>query len=255
MTEINTIEDLVRVIEEQPAWLDRIRNLILTDDLMRLPSRMDSLSGDVRKLTSEFGQFAERTDARLSNLEDGQTELQDRVGRLEEGQSRLEQGQARLEQGQEVLVRRVDRIADDVGELKGTSAIVAVDRRYEAIAAELGYQSSQLVGAHELYRIASSSEVQDLGRDVLRSFRAADLLIKAEDEDGTQHYIAVEVSYTINGRDTRRAVRNAEILSQATGVDATAVVAGYTIDEAVHEEIRSGSVHWFQLKAKELTPR
>ena len=262
MTKIDTIEDLVRIIEEQPAWLDRIRNLILTDDLVRLPGRVDAMASNLTSLASDFGEFAQRTDQRLGSLEEGQGRMEERQGlmegrqdRMEKSLHRLEKGQERLEKGQEVLVRRVGRLTDGVGELKGSNAIAAVERRYEAIAFELGYRSSQLLGVNELYRIASSPEVQHFGRDVLRSFRAADLLLKAEDDYGTQHYIVVEVSYTINGRDTQRAVRNAEILSIATGTDATAVVAGYSIDGAVREEIQSGSVRWFQLEARELTPR
>ncbi len=248
MPKIDTIEDLVRIIEEQPAWLDRIRNLIFTEELIRLPSRVDGLTNrvdgltnDVRELKSDFGEFAEKTDKRLSNLEQGQTELINRVGALEGGQARL--------------TSRVDRLTDDVGTLKGLGAVSATDRRYKAVAVELGYRTSQLLEAEELYQIASSPAVQDMDRDALRSFRAADLVIEAEGVDGVKHYIVVEVSYTVNGRDTQRAVRNAEILYRATGVGATAVVSGYAIDDSVREEIESGAVYWFQLEAKDLTPR
>ena len=290
MPKIDTIEDLVRIIKEQPAWLDRIRGLILTEELMRLPSRVDGLSAQVKglntrvdglntrvdglntrvdglservdTLSSDFGKFAEKTDKRLANLEEGQARLEGRQARLEgrqarleEGQARLEGRQARLEEGQDVLTKRFDRLVDDVGNLKGNDALLLTERWYRLVAVDLGYSSADLVDVFELRQIARLPAVQDVGRDALRSFLGADLVIKAEGEDGDQHYIVVEVSYTVNGRDTRRAVRNAELLSRATGVGATAVVSGFTIDDAVREEIASGAARWFRLDSRELAPR
>ena len=226
MTKIDTIEDLARIIEEHPGWLDRIRNLILTEELMRLPGRFDRLAED-------FDQFANKTEGRLVSLEDGQA-------RLERGQARLERGQARL--------------VDDVGMLKGAHTSTVSERDYAVIALELGFNTAELVSRADMYRLGTSAAVGDMDRNVLRSFRAADLIIKATDDDGRTHYIAVEASFSINGRDTDRAVRNAEILTRVTGDPATAVVCGYVLDDTVREKVDSGAVHWYQLTHKDLAP-
>ena len=73
MTTIDTVEDLVKILEEKPEWLDRIRNLMLTDELLRVPQRFDrltdevhGLSGRVDNLSDEFRDFADETNSRLS---------------------------------------------------------------------------------------------------------------------------------------------------------------------------------------------
>ncbi len=220
MTTINTIEDLIRIIEENPEWLDRIRNLILTDDLLRLPER--------------FNEFAERTDRRLSVLDDRQDRFDDRQDRFE---------------------ARMDRLTDDVGVLKGAHASSVAVGDYEVIAIEMGFTSASSISRGEVYRMGMSPAVEDFGRDALRSFREADLVIRATDDAGRTHYIAVEASYTINGRDTDRAIRNAEILARVTGYPAVAAVCGYEVDNSVREKIESGAVHWRQLMRKDLAPR
>ena len=89
---------------------------------------------------------------------------------------------------------------------------------------------------------AQSLEVQDLidmwnlgeakgltggiPKDYEEGFKVADLVIAARSCDGTWCYVAVEISYTVDERDTTRAVRNAGYISAFTGVPAYAAVAG-----------------------------
>lgn len=58
----------------------------------------------------------------------------------------------------------------------------------------------------------------------------------------------MEASYTVNGRDTDRALRNAEILTRLTGKPAQAVVAGYRLDDRVRARVESGKVYWRELE-------
>ena len=58
MTTINTIEDLVRILREQPAWAEAVRAVLLTDDLLDLPARFD-----------RFVQSQEETNRRLSETQ------------------------------------------------------------------------------------------------------------------------------------------------------------------------------------------
>ena len=41
MTTINTIEDLARILRDQPTWAEALRALLLTQDLLELPGRFD----------------------------------------------------------------------------------------------------------------------------------------------------------------------------------------------------------------------
>ena len=41
MTEINDINDLIRVLQEHPEWRQALRDIILDERLARLPQQMD----------------------------------------------------------------------------------------------------------------------------------------------------------------------------------------------------------------------
>ncbi len=80
----------------------------------------------------------------------------------------------------------------------------------------------------------------------------ADLIMEAAAKDGEICYIAVEISYTANGRDTTRAIRNAEYMTRFTGKRSFAVVSGLHRDDRIQDSIESGEVFWHQLTAEEL---
>ena len=54
--------------------------------------------------------------------------------------------------------------------------------------------------------VAPAPHASDVPSNELESFRRADLIMEATDEAGESSYIAVEISFTVNGRDTDRAM-------------------------------------------------
>ena len=62
MTTINTIEDLVRILREQPAWAEAVRAVLLTEDLLDLPARIDRFV----QSQEETNRRQEETNRRLS---------------------------------------------------------------------------------------------------------------------------------------------------------------------------------------------
>jgi hypothetical protein len=73
----------------------------------------------------------------------------------------------------------------------------------------------------------------------MRSFRLADLVMEVANPDGETAYVAVEISFTVNGRDVTRAVRNAGFLSRFTGRPARVAVAGARLDERIRDRLES----------------
>ena len=53
---------------------------------------------------------------------------------------------------------------------------------------------------------APAPHASDVPSNELESSRRADLIMEATDEAGESSYIAVEISFTVNGRDTDRAM-------------------------------------------------
>ena len=76
--------------------------------------------------------------------------------------------------------------------------------------------------------------------------------MEVTDGEGETCYVAVEISFTANGRDTTRAVRNAGFLSKFTGKWSLAAVAGLRRDDRIDESIESGEVFWHQLDPSDL---
>ena len=55
MTTINTMQDLTRLLKENPEWRDELRRLLLTEELLELPQR--------------FAEYTKVTDKRLDTIE------------------------------------------------------------------------------------------------------------------------------------------------------------------------------------------
>ena len=64
MTIINTIEDLVRLLDENPQWVEALRARLLTRELLELLERFS-------QFIAETNQFVEAADRRFDALEAG----------------------------------------------------------------------------------------------------------------------------------------------------------------------------------------
>ena len=141
---------------------------------------------------------------------------------------------------------RFNRIEADMSSLKGDYARTRTIQDARSIAADLGLEYVRTLSNEDLNRMAGSN----LDRDVLRSFRNADLVIEATDGTDTR-FIAMEISFTADQRDCSRAIRNAELITQFTGEPARAAVASVRNDQAA---VESGAVYWHPLEDRTPDP-
>ena len=213
--EIGTVEDLVRVLDEHPQWLEALRERLLTRELLDLPQQL--------------ADFAAATERRFEAVE---RQLEAQGGQLEA-------------QG-----RQLNQLRIDVGPLKAAHVRNAARSAADAIAEKQGLELVAILGRQELGALLRSSDTHGISKDDLESFRFADMVLRATGPDGVECYVAVEVSFTANGRDTRRAVRNAEYLTRFTGRRAYAVVAGQRFDNRIRAAVKSGAVAWFELHSQ-----
>ena len=91
----------------------------------------------------------------------------------------------------------------------------------------------------ELVSLSDAVDTTGIANE-LRSFHRADVIVEASDRGGELCYVAVEASYTVNGRDSSRAIRNAGLLAKFTGCRSYAVVAGLRRDGRIQDRYRSG---------------
>ncbi len=219
MTTINTIEDLIKLLDENPQWVEALRKRLLPQELIELPEK--------------FAQFAAAANQRFDSLQGDVSQLKGDVSELQTSMARVE--------------NTVQRLLDDVGVLKGAYARNAAHNQPDLIAAELGFTYVHTLKPGEVYRLSQESDTTGIPANQLRSFWQADLIMAATDQNGEDCYLAVEVSYTVDERDTTRAVRNAAFLTRFTGRRAYAGVAGLRRDQRIQLSIESGDVFWYEM--------
>ena len=154
---------------------------------------------------------------------------------------------------------RLDRLEQDVSELKGHSVPVAAHRIVGALAEAVNVRRPRWLDNTDIVDIADDAEDEgraDIPENELKSFKAIDLAITAVDKATRQNcYVVIECSYTLTRDDVTRSKRNAEHMTRFTGVTAKAVVAGNHIPELVTEFARDQNVACVQITSKASSPR
>ena len=226
MVTINTSEDLLRALRENPEWKEAVRREILTEELMNLPARFDRFVEEQVRFNDEQRQF-----------NDKQRQFNDRVERFME----------RADQ-------RFARIENDISNMRGEHARNTAAGEAPDIAEYMGFQMMRVLSRDDLRELLRTSDTSGIATSELQSFRRADLVIESADADGNVHYIAVEASNTGDERDTRRAIRNAEFLARFTGQPAHSAIASVRNDHRIQNIIDSGQVYWHALANREPMP-
>lgn len=224
MSTINTMEDLIHVLDEHPGWLEALRARLLTRELLDLPHSLAMFAAEMREFKAQMDRFVTATNDRFNAVD----------GRLH---------------GHDVVLKR---ITDGLKKLKGAHARNAALESAGIIARDLGLRRTKSLSQEELQDLIDSADTAKISVDDLRSFRVADLIMEATAEDGEVCYVAVGISYTANGRDTSRVIRNAEFMTRFTGKRSFAVVSGLYRDDRIQDTIESGELFWHQLTPEQL---
>ena len=167
---IATVEDLVRVLDQRPQWLEALRSRLLTRELLELPQK--------------FAAFVEATERRF--------EVADR---------RFEVADRRFDS----LERQLDQLRTDIAPIKAAHARNAAMREADLMVEEQGLTFVSTISHEEIRELVRLADTSGIPKHELRSFRLADMIMRAADPAGEECYVAAEVSYTANGRDTTRA--------------------------------------------------
>ena len=244
-----TEQQFLERLDTSPKFRDEVRRRVLSAELIAMPENLAETSAQLAKLSKEFSAFASeqrtintelRTD--IAELKEGQAELRTDVAELRTDVNELKEGQAEIK-------NTLKRIETDVGELKGNAAYWVALSRYDEILEDLNLECVRLLGREDLTGMVRGLGANKFESGDRHSFYRADLVMEATEvqDPDTTRYVAVEASYTGDHRDTSRAIRNAEILKQCTGHEASAVVASVRNDRNIQPVIDAGTVIWFQL--------
>ena len=216
MAMINTEADFLRALSEHPEWKASVRAQILGEELLQLPVQFQAFVQQQQQFNDRMQEFVEQQQGFNDRFE-----------------------------------ARMDRIEGDISVVKGGHARSRGVDAAPAIADDLGLEYIRTVPRAELVAIARALIDADITAGDRRSFRDADLIIEAA-SGAEAVYIAVEMSYTADRRDSDRAERNARYLAQYTGGTAHAAVASVRNDHELQGLIDAGDIHWHQLAERDL---
>ena len=183
----------------------------------------------------------------MNELKIGQQELRADVNELKIGQQELRTDVDDLKRGQA-------RLQDDVGFIKGRFIYDIVRGDAGVIASEMGFALAHSLTRADLMNITRLQETTDIPRGDMQSFHRADLIMQVTDSENRPHYIAVEASFTVNGRDSRRALRNAELITRFTGQPAHPALASVRSDQDIRQLFESGQLYWYEISSEDVQP-
>ena len=243
MATFNTVDELIRILDEDPQLREALRARLLTRELLDLPAAHAAFVSETQAFISGMEEFRAETRAFIAEMRVFVAATNRRLDSLE----------ARMDRG-------FNRLNHDIGTLRGNYAENAVRRQAITIAFGVGdakgfkFDETTLkpLDRDALVRKASESGmVANIPQSERASFYVSDFVAEVHDEAGETHYIVVEASYACDKRDTDRAIAHAELLTTFTKKRAWPVIAGARQDDEIQHIVDSGDVLWFRFEQDE----
>ena len=235
MTDINSQDDFLRALDENPHWREAVRALILSEEVLQLPVRFTAYM--IR--TDAFMEQAEAFLADLLEFNRQQAEFNPKVEGFMEGQAEFKVD----------ALTRIDRLESDIGRLNSSIAKYEIGRNPRSLVREVAddLQYVDVVSPEEMDELGEQAIAAGLlSREERRSFTEADLVIEATD-GAKPCYLAVEVANTANRQDAERARRNAQVIAELKGCNARPVIVSLRNDDEVDGDIQAGLLAWYQV--------
>jgi predicted HicB family RNase H-like nuclease len=135
---VNDLQDLTRILIERPEWLNEMRRILLTNELLALPSLVQELAEIQRRTEIELAEFRQRMEAELAEL---RRYVDTRFAELAEIQRRTEIELAEFRQRTEAELAELRRYVDtrfaELAEIQRRTEIELAEFR-QRMEAELG---------------------------------------------------------------------------------------------------------------------
>jgi len=193
---INSFEDIIDALRGHPDWLEELRRIILTEELIALPQKFEKFHQGFEKfLHEEF------------------RPLKEKVGKIDKDVAVLKQDVAVLK--------------DDVAELKGDSFENKVRKRAASYFGKI-ILKCKVVGMEDLANLLEDAVErgvigEDEKDDALNTDVVATGLLKRNKE---RVVLISEVSVKVDVTDVERAFKRAGVIGRVFGIPSIGVVIG-----------------------------
>ncbi len=252
MTTINTSDDLIRIVRENPEFRDAMRRELLTRELLELPRRFaEYTKGNERRWEGN----ERRWEGNERRWEGNERRWEGNERRWEENERRWEENDQRWDDA----YRRLDRIENDLGELKGISLEAKLyNRGISNIATLLKVRNSRRVRVAEQddnsaafnQAIQKAEDESVLSEQEYNRLLATDMIVQCSRRGSAQAvYVAIEATYSIANRDITQ-VKSSENALRKVFPGAETHSALYFVSEPaedIGERCREQNVHLIQV--------
>jgi len=231
--EIATFEDILEALRDNPIWVEQMRAIILSEELLSLPARFNKF------IKEEFRPLKEKTDKIEKDVE----VLKADVKVLKEDVAVLKQDVEILKQDVAVLKQDVRGLKVDVNTLKGESFENKVRDRAPAFFGKL-LRRTRVITTQDFVDTLDDAVDAGLISDNERDYALnADVVVRGKMRDSGKEVILVgEASVTVDLEDVERASRRAEITARAFNQEAIGVVVGKEIADRAQKAADEYSV-------------
>ena len=212
------LRQILDTIAAHPEVREPVLRVLLTEDFLALPARVDALTEQVQGLREEFDGFRQETREQFRAVHE----------RIDETNQRLDETNQRLDENTQRLYENIQltrSIRGAVGALRGESYEDLCRKEIEVILD--GWMDRAVLADRDRVnnRLGELRHGNLISRqDFLEGLRP-DIIARSKDDAAESRSLAVvEVSITFNRSDLETAARRARIISEATGVPANAYV-------------------------------
>ncbi len=222
---IETFDDLLKALKEREDWLEQLRALILTEELLSLPKKFDEF---VKKDFKELKEKVEKLETDVAGFKTDVAGFKTDVAGLKTDVAGLKADVAGLKADVAVLKKDVEKLKIDVAELKGENFERKVRERAPAYFGKL-IRKCKVIGFEELAEILEKAVdegkiTEEEKDDVLN----IDVVVTGFLKEDRQQKVAIaaEVSVKVDKEDVERASKRKIVLENALEIPVLSVSIG-----------------------------
>jgi len=244
---LETVEDIIRALQEHPEWREPLLNALLTDRYRQLPSRADRLEEALARLAEE----SIRTDQKLRELAESLQRSKEENDRafaelrvslqrsMEENDRAFQEMREHTKWMKEENDRIIQQMQQDTAELKGYHLEDYYRHHATAILGRY-FRSLKVVDKGEY--LQKLHEQSPIGDEEWKQLVSADLFLRGRYQpSGAEYVMAWEISWKIDRSDVQRAIQRAELLRRWES-NTLPVVAGKDITQGARRMAQQSGV-------------
>ena len=221
MVTINTTDDLLRLLDENPEFREAVRRAILTRELIALPVVFASFASEMREFQSEMTDFQSETRKFQSEMTDFQSETHSFQSEMREFQSETKDFQSEMREFQSEVRTELKTHSNDIGVLKGIGLETRLaDKGLAQIASAFSMRRMRVVRLAEHNRaserfneaIWAAADGGLIDNSEYMRLLDTDLIVQGTVDGRKNAFCATEASYTPEADDLDKVSESANIL-------------------------------------------